>query len=135
VNPLRLKPLLDLSRLQGWLSPLPECPIRVAARKIPDDFLDGFRTRDCASLDCQTCGYCQRIAAQAVSIAPEYRTAVLKKYEEMDETMATGRLWGCLTRAPGQSAQFPAKEAVLEGGDGHGGKPAVPGRRNWWNRS
>ena len=28
VNPRRLQPLLDLARLQGWLSPLPECPIR-----------------------------------------------------------------------------------------------------------
>jgi hypothetical protein len=125
VNPLRLKPMLDLARLQGWLSPLPECPIRVDARKIPEDFLDGFRNRDCASLDCQTCGYCERIAAQAVSIPPEYRTEVLKKYAEMDDTMVTGRLWG-VTRAPRQSAQFPANETVLEGGDGHGGKPAVP---------
>jgi hypothetical protein len=45
-------------------------------------------------LDCQACGYCERIAAQAVSISPGYRTEVLKKYAEMDETMATGRLWG-----------------------------------------
>ena len=94
VNPLRLKPMLDLARLQGWLSPLPECPIRVDARKIPEDFLDGFRVRACASLDCQACGYCERIAAQAVSILPEYRTRVLRKYAEMDDTMATGGLWG-----------------------------------------
>ena len=66
-----------------------------------------------------------RVAAQAVSIPPEYRTEVLKKYAEMDDTMATGRLWG-VTRVPRQSAQFPANETVLEGGDGHGGKPAVP---------
>ena len=86
--------MLDLARLQGWLSPLPECPIRVDARKIPQDFLDGFRNRDCASTECKACGYCERIAAQAVSIEPEYRAAVLKKYGEMDETMATGSLWG-----------------------------------------
>ena len=64
------------------------------ARKIPENFLDGFRDRDCASLDCHACGYCERIAAQAVSIAPGYRTQVLGKYAEMDETMATGKLWG-----------------------------------------
>jgi collagenase-like PrtC family protease len=94
MNPLRLKPMLDLARLQGWLSPLPECPIRVEARKIPEDFLAGFRNRDCASMDCQTCGYCERIAAQAISISPVYRTEVLKKYVEMDDSMATGKLWG-----------------------------------------
>jgi glutaredoxin len=45
-------------------------------------------------MDCEACGYCARIATQAVSISPEYRTEVLGKYAEMDETMATGRLWG-----------------------------------------
>ena len=35
-----------------------------------------------------------QIAAQAVSIPREYRTEVLKKYAEMDDTMAMGRLWG-----------------------------------------
>jgi hypothetical protein len=93
-SPRQLKPLHDLARLQGWLSPLPECPIQVDARKIPENFLDGFRDRDCASLNCQTCGYCERIAAQAVSISPGYRTEVLRKYAEMDDAMATGRLWG-----------------------------------------
>jgi hypothetical protein len=61
-------------------------------RKIQENFLDSFRDRDCASLNCQACGYCERIAAQAVSISPGYRTEVLNKYAEMDEAMATGRL-------------------------------------------
>ena len=86
--------MLDLARLQGWLSPLPKCPIRLDARKIPENFLDSFRNRDCASLDCQACGYCERIAAQAVSVSPEYRTEVLKKYAEMEAAMVTGGIWG-----------------------------------------
>ena len=94
VNPLRLKPLIDLARLQGMLSPLPGCPIRIDSRQIPVNFLDGFRDRDCSSMDCKTCGYCERIAANAVSISPEYRTEVLKKYEEVDKAMIKGGLWG-----------------------------------------
>jgi hypothetical protein len=93
VNPLRLKPLLDLAHMQGWHSPLAESPIQVESRKIPDNFLDGFRHRDCAALDCSTCGHCERIAAQAVSIAPKYRADVLEKYAELDEAMVTGTLW------------------------------------------
>ncbi|RPI02901.1 MAG: peptidase U32 [Ignavibacteriae bacterium] len=93
VNPLRLKPLLDLARLQGWFSPLPEWPIRVDARLVPENFLDGFRDHDCASMDCKACGYCEQIAKQAVSIEPEYRTAVLKKYAEMENLMVRGELW------------------------------------------
>lgn len=89
-----LKALLDLARLQGMLSPLPELPIRVDARQIPDNFLEGFRDRDCAFMDCQACGYCERIAEQAVSISPEYRAEVLRKYAEMENIMVTGGLWG-----------------------------------------
>jgi collagenase-like PrtC family protease len=94
VNPLRLKPLFGLARQQGMLSPLPESPVRIDARQIPEGFLDGFRDRDCASTDCHACGYCERIAAKAVSIAPAYRSEVLAKYAVMDESMATGSLWG-----------------------------------------
>lgn len=93
VSPSRLKPLAELARLQGWHAPLSECPIRVEAQKIPDNFLDGFRHRDCASADCQRCGYCERIADQAVSISPSYRATVLGKYDEMAASMATGGLW------------------------------------------
>ena len=48
-GPRRLKRLLDLARLQGWLSPQPECPIRLDSSQIPPDFLDGFRNRDWAT--------------------------------------------------------------------------------------
>jgi len=93
LNPLRLKPLLELARMQGMLTPLEQSPVSVDTRKIPEDFIDGFRNRDCASLNCQTCGYCERIAEQAVSVAPEYRTRVLGQYAEIDALMATGELW------------------------------------------
>ncbi len=93
LNPLRLKPLFELANLQGMLSPLKQSPVVVDSRKIPHDFLKGFRDRDCASTDCQTCGYCERIAEQAVSIAPEYRAAALRQYAEIDASMATGGLW------------------------------------------
>lgn len=93
LNPLRMKPLFDLARLQGMLSPLAECPVSIDTQKIPKDFLDGFRNRDCASLDCQTCGYCGRIAEQAVSVAPDYCTEVLGKYAKINASMASGDLW------------------------------------------
>ena len=53
-----------------------------------------FATVTAPLMDCRTCGYCERIAAQAVSISPEYRGEVLRKYAEMDDAMATGGLWG-----------------------------------------
>ena len=94
VNPLRMKPLLDVARLQGMLSPVAECPVRIDARRIPENFLDGFRNRDCASMDCQACGYCDRITKDAVSISPQYRTEVMEKYAAIDDDMVAGGLWG-----------------------------------------
>jgi hypothetical protein len=93
LSPRRLKPLFDLARMQGMLSPIPECPVRIEASQIPENFLDGFRDRDCACLDCAACGYCERIASQAVSIESAYRNDVLDKYAEVDDTMASGALW------------------------------------------
>ena len=90
---LRLKPLLELARLQGMLSPLPDSPVNVNAQAIPADFVEGFRDRDCAAMQCRTCGYCERIAAKAVSIAPGYRTTVLEKYAQIDHCLTTGALW------------------------------------------
>ncbi len=92
-SPQRLKPLFDLARVQGMLSPIAESPIQIDTAQIPENFLDGFRDRDCTSLDCAACGYCERIAAQAVSITPAYRNDVLEKYKAMDDTMAAGALW------------------------------------------
>ena len=83
-----------MARLRCWLSPLPECPIEIDAQQIPESFLDAFRKRECTAMDCRACGYCRQIAAQAVSISPEYLTEVLNKYAEMDDAMATGTLWG-----------------------------------------
>lgn len=49
-------------------------------------------------LDCKACGYCERIAVKAVSISSEYRTEVLSKYAEMDDSMLTGALLGFNSR-------------------------------------
>lgn len=92
-NPFKLKPLLELARMQGMLSPMAECPVRIDAAKIPAEFLDGFRRRDCASFDCRACGYCAEIASRAVSISPGYRDAVLGKYAGIDDAMLAGGLW------------------------------------------
>jgi collagenase-like PrtC family protease len=92
-DPLRLKPLRDLARLQGMLSPLQDSPVWIDAGQIPVNFLDTIRERDCGLTNCRVCGYCDRIAEQAVSISHEYRSEVLRKYAELDEVMLTGRLW------------------------------------------
>ena len=93
VNPFNLKPLFALAKQQGMLSTQAESPIRIDSRKIPADFLEGFRTRDCASLSCKACGYCERIADRAVSVAADYRESLLQQYANVEDSLATGKLW------------------------------------------
>ena len=73
VNPLRLKPLFDVVRRQGMLDPVQAQGVRIDSSRLPSGFLEGFRERDCQSLDCAECGYCERIAESAVTIDPELR--------------------------------------------------------------
>lgn len=93
-NPAKLKVLLDLARQQGMLFAQQESPIQIDSRQIPADFLDGFRARDCATLACQDCGYCERIAARAVTVSPAFRAESRRRYAEVDVALVKGRLWG-----------------------------------------
>jgi len=78
VNPLRLKPMLDLARLQGWLSPLPECPIRVeCAKKSRRISWTVFATATAPPWTVRL-ALLRADAAQAVSISPGYRAEVLE---------------------------------------------------------
>jgi len=89
----KLKPLYDLMKGQGMLFPRDSSPIRIDASRIPADFIEGFRSRDCTRLDCRECGYCEGIAREAVEIDPAFREEFLGRFAEVEQAMATGRLW------------------------------------------
>jgi collagenase-like PrtC family protease len=93
VNPAKLKRLFDLAQKQGMLFTKTDGPIRIDSRKIPADFLGGFAARDCSSLACAECGYCDSIAEKAVSVRSSFRDEILKLYSGVDNAMATGELW------------------------------------------
>ena len=93
LNPLRGRKMLDLVKGQGMLFPSANQPIRIDSAAIPEGFIDGFRTRDCAQLDCRQCGYCDKIAAKAVQIDPAFARKFLGKYKEIEQAMASGGLW------------------------------------------
>jgi len=65
----------------------------IDSRKIPAGFIDTFKERDCGSLDCRECGYCAKIAKDAVSIPEDFRNESLMLFAEVEEDMAGGRLW------------------------------------------
>lgn len=93
-NPLRMRRFLDLARHQGMLFPSAGQPVTIQSSEIPADFLDGFRTRDCAALACAECRYCEAIAARAVKIEPHYLKAALTRHADAEDAIVGGSLWG-----------------------------------------
>lgn len=93
-SPAKLQKLFELARRQGMLFQQEECPVAIDSRKIPQDFLKNFVDRDCSSLACGECGYCETIAGKAVTMKPGFRDEILKMYAGVDSAMATGELWG-----------------------------------------
>lgn len=93
-NPFKLKKLLELARHQGMSFPKRESDVKIDSRLIPADFIDGFRKRDCMMLDCKDCGYCEKIARNAVSVSPSCREESLKLFADVENSLSTGGLWG-----------------------------------------
>jgi len=94
VSPFKMKPLYDTVRMQGMLFPRKGNPISIDSSRMPADFLEGFKKRDCSLLDCKQCGYCEAIAAEAVKVDPVFRQESLKRFAVIEEAMVGGGLWG-----------------------------------------
>ena len=91
--PWKLKPLLDLARQQGMMFPADERPVVIHSNRIPDDFLDQIVRRDCVSVLCEDCGYCQSVADKAVEIDPDFRSESLEKFRAIEAKLKGGELW------------------------------------------
>jgi collagenase-like PrtC family protease len=94
VSPFKTKALYDLVRMQGMLFPRKGSPIEIDTSRFPEDFLDGFNRRNCSLHECNQCGYCEAIAKEAVKVDPAFRLESLRRLADIEQAMATGRLWG-----------------------------------------
>ncbi len=94
VNPFKVKELHRLARSQGMLFPLGESPIRIDSARIPADFIEGFRRRDCATLECSRCRYCEEIAERAVAVDEDFRRGAMEQFDRIEGSMRDGSLWG-----------------------------------------
>ncbi len=93
VNPAKLKSFYDLIKRQGMLFELDRQPVKIDSSKIPENFIEGFENRNCAMLDCSQCGYCEKIADDAVQIDPVFQREVLERFDEVEDMMVSGGLW------------------------------------------
>ena len=57
-------------------------------------FLDYFKKIDCFHMDCDRCGYCERIASQAISIDEEWRQEMISRFDRSIEILVKGEIAG-----------------------------------------
>lgn len=57
--------------------------------RLLDGFLEGFKTRSCASLDCRECGYCRDWAEQTLKTEHDAE-AVAKQFDQLFAELASG---------------------------------------------
>jgi collagenase-like PrtC family protease len=57
-------------------------------------FIDYFKKADCAHMDCEVCGYCERVAAQAVSVNQEWRRKLIARFDRAIELLTNGAIAG-----------------------------------------
>jgi collagenase-like PrtC family protease len=57
-------------------------------------FLDYFKKIDCFHMDCDRCGYCERIASQAISIDEEWRQEMISRFDRSMEILVKGEIAG-----------------------------------------
>ncbi|MBI5043085.1 MAG: DUF2621 family protein [Nitrospirae bacterium] len=67
--------------------------IEIDNRKIPSDFIEFFKTMDCARTSCDDCRYCYNIADKAVRIKKEELKAQLIKYDAFLDDLVSGKVF------------------------------------------
>ncbi len=67
-------------------------PVYIDNRAL-DGFLDGMRSHDCDSLQCDVCGYCRAAAERSVTVEPRYREKTLALAARLDEGLVSGGHW------------------------------------------
>ncbi len=85
-NPLKL-----LSRVTSKVSESVD-PISIDNNQL-DGFLEHFRNIDCAAIDCDTCGYCRRVADQVMTIDETVVRDQLKAYDEIRHNLTDGKIF------------------------------------------
>ena len=80
--------MLEMIRRQGMLHPIDEMPIVIDTAAIPADFLEHVRDGGDAAD-----AWCERIAADAVRVAPDYRREALAGLADAGRSLVSGELW------------------------------------------
>ena len=65
-----------------------------------EGFLDYFEKVDCLHMDCDQCGYCERMASQVISIDEQWRQEMISRFDKAVEILLQGELAGYNIQKP-----------------------------------
>lgn len=87
------KRVSEFMHQQGMLFPRLEegrAPIEIRNQAMPPEFLDWFKRKNCADIDCASCNFCDKVAKTVVKFDPEFIDKVLPEYEAIQEELLDG---------------------------------------------
>jgi collagenase-like PrtC family protease len=61
--------------------------------RVPSNFLSFFKTKDCATSDCEECGYCALIAKRALTVDKALTGEAAGRYEALLESLVSGGIY------------------------------------------
>ena len=79
-------------------------PIVIDSSRIPEAFFEHFRNGSCSDRTCATCGYCSRVASQAVRVDPAFLEEVMPLYRSLESLLVDGEMWRVFGRSASEHA-------------------------------
>ena len=100
INLAKLLPLKRLLTKRSMLTPQEGPPPVYIDNKRLGGFMDRFLTEGCRDVDCESCRYCHRAAAEAVTMELAHRRECLSLHREVHQQLVSGEAWRYLPVKP-----------------------------------
>lgn len=100
INLARLLPLKRLIEKRSMVTPQSGPPPVFIDNKLLDGFMERFLAEGCRDVDCESCRYCHRVAAEVVEMEPVYRRECLTLHREVHKKLVSGEAWRYLPIRP-----------------------------------
>jgi hypothetical protein len=68
-------------------------------------FIDHFKQVDCLRLNCEECGYCRRVASQAIVIDEQWREEMIARFKKAMHGLINGQVAAAPYVSDGTSTQ------------------------------
>jgi len=93
---LKRNDLIESEKMEQMLAVLREPfpgKVFIDNRKL-DGFLEHFEKADCFRMDCDRCGYCEKVSQEALSMDEKWRKEMVSRFDQALEMLITGEIAG-----------------------------------------